>query len=308
MIRLLATFFAALAGLAFGSFLNVCATRWPLEESVVAPRSHCRSCERMLVWWENIPLISWILLRGRCRTCHERISWRYPLVEFSVGAIWALLTWRSLALALDPHFPAVAPSLHWSLFHELGRAITLFIFFWTLIAIAVLDAEHFWIPDWLTIPGIVLGVASEVTYRLVGAQFLDTTFGAATPSSLQTAGKVLLTSVVGVVAAALLILVIRWIYKLLRHREGIGLGDAKLMAILAAWLGFGGALLAFGVGVVLGAVVALIALALPAPRKEDSEAWSLRKMPLGTFLCIGGVVSGLWGERIITAYLHWAGF
>ncbi|HZP07442.1 MAG TPA: prepilin peptidase [Terracidiphilus sp.] len=304
MIRFLATLFAALAGLAFGSFLNVCVTRWPLEESVVAPRSHCRHCERMLAWWENIPLASWILLRGRCRTCRERISWRYPLVEISVGAIWAALTWRFLTLALDPRLPAIAPTLHWNLFNELGRAITLFIFFWTLIAIAVLDAENFWIPDWLTIPGMVLGIASEVTYQLVGAESLD----AATPLPLSAIGKVVLTSLVGVVAAALLILLIRWIYKLLRHREGIGLGDAKLMAMLAAWLGFGGALLAFGVGVVLGAIVALIALALPGARKEDSEAWALRKMPLGTFLCIGGILSGLWGERIITAYRHWAGF
>lgn len=304
MIRLLATFFAALVGLAFGSFLNVCATRWPLEESVVAPRSHCRDCDRTLAWWENIPLVSWIILRGRCRTCRAWISWRYPIVELSVAVIWALLTWRFLALALDPHLPAVVPSLHWNLFNELGRSITLFIFFWTLIAIAVLDAENFWIPDWLTIPGMVLGVASEVTYRLVGDESLDTT--ASLP--LPTIGKVILTSVVGVVAAALLILLIRWTYKLVRHREGIGLGDAKLMAMLAAWLGFGGALLAFGVGVVLGAIVALVTFALPGSRTEESEAWALRKMPLGTFLCIGGILSGLWGERIITIYLHWAGF
>ena len=86
MIRILGTILAALLGLAFGSFLNVCLSRWPEGESVVKPRSHCRRCGRTLAWWENIPLVSWIALPyGCCRTCDEKISWRYPLVELAVG-------------------------------------------------------------------------------------------------------------------------------------------------------------------------------------------------------------------------------
>jgi leader peptidase (prepilin peptidase)/N-methyltransferase len=110
-----------------------------------------------------------------------------------------------------------------------------------------------------------------------------------------------------VVLAAALILLIRWLYKLIRHREGIGLGDAKLMALLAAWLGLPGALLSFALGVILGALAALVLLALTKP-KAQSESWSLTKLPLGTFLCIGGIVSSLWGQPIIAAYLHWSGF
>ncbi len=89
MIRILATLFAALLGLAFGSFLNVCLSRWPEGESVVSPRSHCRDCDHTLAWWENLPLVSWMALRGRCRKCGARISWRYPLVELIVGLLWA---------------------------------------------------------------------------------------------------------------------------------------------------------------------------------------------------------------------------
>ena len=111
----------------------------------------------------------------------------------------------------------------------------------------------------------------------------------------------------GILAAAAFILLIRWLYRLIRRREGIGLGDAKLMALLAAWLALPGALLAFSIGVVLGAVVALVLLAIPSTRR-DSETWAVTKLPLGTFLCIGGIVSSLWGQPIIHAYLRWAGF
>ncbi|HEY1767686.1 MAG TPA: prepilin peptidase [Terracidiphilus sp.] len=304
MIRILGTVFAALAGLAFGSFLNVCVTRWPEEESTVTPRSHCRNCSHILAWWENVPVVSWIALRGRCRSCRAWIGWRYPLAELAVAALWAALTWRFLGVALDPSVPAISPALHWNLYNELGRTLTLFIFFWTLIAIAILDAEYLWIPDWLTVPGILLGIASEITYRIVGDQYSD----ALLSSPLETAGKIALRSVAGVLAAAALILLIRWIYRLTRKREGIGLGDAKLMAMLAAWLGFGGALLAFGIGVVLGAAVGLAVLALPSSRAAEPGSWALRKLPLGAFLCVGGIVSGLWGEPLIAAYLRWAGF
>ena len=111
---------------------------------------------------------------------------------------------------------------------------------------------------------------------------------------------------VGIAVAVGLILLIRWVYWLVRKQEGMGLGDAKLMALLAAWLGLPGAMLAFGLGVVLGAVVGIALLAMPAARRGQ-ESWALSKLPLGTFLCIGGVVSGLWGERIIAAYLRLAG-
>jgi leader peptidase (prepilin peptidase) / N-methyltransferase len=309
-IRLYATFFAALAGLAFGSFLNVCLTRWPAGESILTPRSHCRNCERTLSWWENIPLLSWITLRGRCRTCGAWIGIRYPLVELAVGALWSLLVWRFLQMALQPNVPAISPFLHWNLYNDLGRTIAFLIFFWTLVAIAVLDAESLWIPDWLTFPGIFLGIASSVLYEIVGDQTSD----APLPSVTPVAFRLVAIRAVAALLAALLILLIRWTYKLLRKREGIGLGDAKLMAMLGAWLGLSGALLSFFIGVVLGAVVALVVLALPSKNMnagEDNAAapgWSLRKLPLGTFLSIGGIVSALWGQPILAAYLRWAGF
>jgi leader peptidase (prepilin peptidase) / N-methyltransferase len=305
-LRILATLFAALAGLAFGSFLNVCLTRWPEGESIARPRSHCRSCGRTLSWWENIPLLSWIALRGRCRTCGAWIGWRYPLVELAVGALWSVVAWRFSDWSVLSAVPQSA------LFLELARAFGRAAFCWLLVALAVLDAENLWLPDWLTWPGIAAGfIYGVIPLPIFGATFALFRWG---PNIHVQAA---IATLMSIALAALLILLIRWTYKLLRKREGIGLGDAKLMAMLGAWLGLSGALLSFFIGVVLGALVALVVLALASTRAkqtsagEDNEAapsWSLRKLPLGTFLCIGGIVSALWGQPILAAYLRWAGF
>jgi leader peptidase (prepilin peptidase)/N-methyltransferase len=115
-----------------------------------------------------------------------------------------------------------------------------------------------------------------------------------------------LGALIAILAAGGIVFLIRWTYWLIRRREGIGLGDAKLMAMLGAWLGLSGALLSFAIGVMIGAVFALVALAVPAARRE-SDAWLLSKMPLGTFLCVGGIISALWGQPLISAYLRFVG-
>jgi leader peptidase (prepilin peptidase) / N-methyltransferase len=296
-IRIWGTVFAGLLGLAFGSFLNVCLSRWPEGESIVTPRSHCRRCGHVLVWWENVPLVSWVALRGRCRGCGARIAWRYVLVELTIGVLWAHLAWQSLREPWDADWPP--NEIFSGLLVVIGRAI----FLWLLVALAALDAENLWLPDRLTLPGIALGIGYKIFILALIAHgngydaFENERYGI-----YGAAGKWLL----GILVAAGLILLIRWTYWLIRRREGIGLGDAKLMALLAAWLGLQGALLAFGLGVVLGAVVAVMVLLLP--KKQNGESRALLKLPLGTFLCIGGIVSTLWGQRIIAAYLGWAGF
>jgi leader peptidase (prepilin peptidase)/N-methyltransferase len=296
MIRIFGTIFAGLLGLAFGSFLNVCLSRWPAGESIIRPRSHCRQCSRTLAWWENVPLISWLALRGRCRTCRAWIGWRYPLVELAVGALWGYAVWTFPMDVFDPYLRRVA------FYDSLLTLLGLMLFCWLLIALAVLDAENLWLPDWLTLPGIMIGFI----YTVLRSRFnyeLTYDFGPPNPPILFGVSGCLFN----ILAAAALILLIRWLYWLIRRREGIGLGDVKLMALLAAWLGLPGALLAFGIGVVLGALVAIALLAIPSARR-DSECWALSKLPLGTFLCIGGIVSSLWGHPILSAYYHWAGF
>jgi leader peptidase (prepilin peptidase)/N-methyltransferase len=295
MMRILGTILAGLLGLAFGSFLNVCLSRWPAGESVVKPRSHCRQCGRTLAWWENLPLLSWLALRGRCHSCKSWIGWRYPLVELAVGAVWATLLWKISVMFQIPDItnrPGVIPP-HIGFIPLIGTVF----FVWLLVGIAVLDAEHFWIADAVTLPGIALGIA----FSVLSESILQTPLRQQSQFWIQMAEHLL-----GILAAAALILLIRWGYWLFRRREGIGLGDAKLMALLAAWLGLPGALLSFGLGVVLASLAALVLLILPSARR-GSESWAMTKLPLGTFLCIGGIVSSLWGQPILAAYLRWAG-
>jgi leader peptidase (prepilin peptidase)/N-methyltransferase len=304
MIRILGTIFAGLFGLAFGSFLNVCLSRWPQGESIVQPRSHCGHCGRTLTWWENVPLVSWLALRGRCRTCRAWIGCRSPLVELAVGALWALSAWRFMPQALDPSLPGALVC------YRLIVVLATLVLLWTLVALAVLDAENLWLPDWITLPGIALGFLFTLL-KLSFAMKLAALTGLPLTAGLENEQfgiyGIALKSLLGILAAAGLILLIRWAYWLIRRREGIGLGDAKLMALLAAWLGLPCALLSFVLGVVMGALATVVLLAIPSAR-DKSANWGLNKLPLGTFLCIGGIVSALWGQPLLTAYLRWAGF
>lgn len=292
MLRVLGTVIAALAGLAFGSFLNVCASRWPRQMSVARPRSYCASCGRTLRWWENIPLVSWLALGGRCRTCRAGIGWRHPVVELTVGALWAHEGWKLLGRI------AQAGALPYDFYNSFAIAAGQSILCWMLVALAVLDAENFWLPDWLTLPGAALGVAYELIISAL--QSLDWFWQQNLLATLE-------KEFGSIVVAAGLIVLIRVAYWLARRREGVGWGDAKLMAMLAAWMGLTGALLSFAVGVVLGALFALVLLAASSIRRQPG-GWAAQKLPLGAFLCIGGIVNVLWGERILAAYRQWARF
>jgi leader peptidase (prepilin peptidase) / N-methyltransferase len=215
---------------------------------------------------------------------------RYVVVELAVGGLWAYTVWQAAEDSFEhflwmpyPAIPLVAVALK-------------LLFFWMLVALAALDAEHLWLPDWLTLTGIALGFV-RTALEIMGTRHIFIM----SHSILYAAG----VWIASVLAAAALVLLIRWVYWLVRRKEGMGLGDAKLMAMLAAWMGLPGALLAFFIGVVMAGVVAVGMLAIPG--LQNRETWGTHKLPLGTFLCVGGIVSSLWGEKIMDAYLRWAG-
>jgi leader peptidase (prepilin peptidase)/N-methyltransferase len=299
MILLYETVVAGLLGLLSGSFLNVCATRWPEDESVIKPRSHCRSCNRTLSWWENVPLASWLALRGRCRSCGAWIGWRYPLVELAVGVLWAFIAWRFFSLQPVTGFSSISYTL------DLTDSIAQMIFLWLLVALAVFDAENLWLPDRLIWPGIGLGLVLGVT-RATLSTFMAN--GGDFGVWKNTATHAAVNWFVGTVFAAGVVLAIRWLYQMIRDQEGIGFGDVKLMAMLGGWFcAIRLWLLALGIGIVFGALVALLLLGLPSVR-ASRESWKVKKLPFGTFICLGGIITALWGQSIIDVYRSWAGF
>jgi leader peptidase (prepilin peptidase)/N-methyltransferase len=276
--QLIGTIFAALLGLAFGSFLNVFLSRFPEGESIVTPRSHCRHCEHTLAWWENIPLLSWILLRGRCRSCRAWIGVRYPLVELAVGLLWAGC-WIRFSQPLFSPSESVNSEIPRLLAHTLIQVIGYALLCWLLVALAVLDAEFFWLPDWLTLPGIGLGFLFTLLETWSHWLFDQ-------PVRIAHAAW---SSVLAILAAAGLILLIRLGYWLVRRQEGMGLGDAKLMAMLAAWLGLFGAFKCFAIAMLAASVVAFLWLAVLAIRRDTGD-WAKMPMPLGTFLSLAGLL------------------
>ena len=291
---------AAVLGLAFGSFLNVCATRWPEEESAVKGRSHCRNCGRTLAWWENIPLASWLALRGHCRTCKAWIGWRYPLAELAVGALWAFSTWHTFLEAPD----LSTGTLTYGAAFVLANGIARLIFLWILVALAVMDAENLWLPDRLTIPGIALGFALAFAR---GGLCASMAFGGGFDEWQHYVALWEFYWFIGAVASGAGVLVIRQIYIMIRGQEGIGMGDVKLMAMIGGWLGVRCAVLTFAIGVILGTLFALVTLVPPSAR-ASKQSWRQQKLPFGTFLCVGAVVCAFWGVPLAAAYLSWAGF
>ncbi len=287
---------AGLLGLAFGSFLNVCVCRWPKEESIASPRSHCDKCQRALAWWENIPLLSWLVLRGQCRTCQVRIGWRHPLVESSVGGLWAFVVWQTLMLTDLRSFAAL------SYITLLNAAATL-VFIWLLVGLAALDAENLWLPDRLIFPGLLLGIFLSLARPALDTYYIGWDFA----EWKHRTGMSLSFWFLGLVIPTALIFIIRHVYRVFRNKDGIGTGDVKLVAMLGGWLGARVALLAFGIGVLTAAAYAMLLYANPTLR-GDGDSWLEEKLPFGTFLAIGGIVGALWGVPIVAAYMKWAGF
>jgi leader peptidase (prepilin peptidase) / N-methyltransferase len=205
-------------GLAFGSFLNVCIYRLPLELSVVSPRSACPKCRRPIAFYDNIPVISWLVLRGRCRHCHAPISPRYILVE--------LLT-ASLFLGTYAYFGFTLATLKYCVFGFL------------LLGLIFTDAETKLLPDKLTVPGLALGVFFSlfVPVHDVASQFLPGVLNLPFSADVDAHFLSLLDSLFGALLGASFIYGAGAAYLRWRGTEGMGFGDVKLMAMVGAFLG-----------------------------------------------------------------------
>lgn len=251
-ISVIQEIFAFLLGGCLGSFYNVVIHRLPHRMSLVHPRSHCPLCGKMIAAYDNIPVLSYLILGGKCRYCKAGISIRYPLVEALSGII-ALLLFRRYGM--HPQFAVE------------------FIFVSILIIIAFIDLDTFLIPDVLSVPGIVLGfLFSFITPRL---SWTD--------------------SLVGIFIGGGLLYMVAEIYARVRHKDGLGGGDIKLLGMIGAFLGWPGVLFTIMIASVSGMIIAL-------PLMWRSGKGLGAAIPFGPFLSFGAVCYVFWGRLFYQWY------
>jgi len=277
-------------GLAFGSFLNVCISRIPNDESVVKPRSHCRACGALIGWRDNLPLLSWLMLRGRCRNCSARISLRYPAVEL----LTALL------------FLTCYLSFGWTL-----PALKFCVFAFLMIGLIFMDAETGLLPREFTYSGIVIG--------LVFAWFVATDYSA-TALLLRAFGRrvpnvhwlSLLDSVLGGLIGAGFFFLAWALYYLIRKRHGLGFGDIALMGMSGTFLGVKLVLLVIFCAPPLGVLFAAVLLLREACKPtrdageqlENETPFLRREMPFGVFLGASSLGAVFFGQAAWNWYLR----
>lgn len=238
-------------GLAIGSFLNVVIHRLPRRESLISPGSHCPSCGYALRAVDNVPVVSYAVLLGRCRKCRARISVRYPLVEIATGVVFVL---------------------HYFVFGWTPLLAVRLLFAASLVALFVIDLEHRLLPDAITLPGIVVGLAASL--------FLPPGFRDA---------------LIGMLGGGGVLWAIGEAYYRYSGEEGMGGGDVKMLAMIGAFLGWQQVLITLVFSSIAGAVIGIIVLAI----KRGGMKYAL---PYGTFLAVAGLIASLYGEQIFRWY------
>lgn len=265
--------FAAVLGACVGSFLNVCIWRIPRDESVIAPRSHCPSCNRLIPWYLNIPVLSWLLLRGRCRWCRQPISARYIGVELLTALLFCTVF---LQAAIEPPPLGMTP-----LGHEALIPVT-WVFLAALVCGAFVDFDHMILPDSVTIGGMVAGpVFSALVPALHGREVWY---------------QGLIASGIGELAGFGLLFLVAVLGEKLFKKEAMGFGDVKLMGAVGAFLGWQAVLFVLIAGSVMGSVVGVALILL---KKTELQG----RIPFGPYLSLAAAVWIFWGPRIFGAYL-----
>ncbi len=228
-------------GAALGSFANVCIRRIPAGISIVSPRSRCTNCETPIKAYHNIPILSWLLLGGKCAYCEERISAEYPLVEL-LCAILAVFLYRQFGVSLELLFYLALCT--------------------GLVAITLIDIKHLIIPDMITLPGIAAGVALNA-FRTDWGAAAGAVFSSGLSDFLPaTASIAIFDSIGGALLGGGAFLLIAMAYRNLRKKEGMGMGDVKLVAMLGAFFGMWGVLVIIFLSSILGTLIGLSVIIL----------------------------------------------
>lgn len=293
-----------LLGLAFGSFLNVCIYRLPLGLSVVTPRSACPGCKQPIAFYDNLPVLSWLLLRGRCRNCKAPISPRY---------LWIELLTAALFVACYAYFGMTLATLKYCVFGFL------------LLGLIFTDAETKLLPDKLTLPGLALGLVFSLLVPVndLASQFLPAMVNLPFSGDISTRLVSLLDSLLGAAVGPSFIYGVGAIYLRWRHVEGMGFGDVKLMAMVGAFLGIKLTVFTIFTASLVGSLFGLATVfivwwkrtnrfmgRLADARAARRRAWQSAQMvyryyqmPFGVFLGSMAVLAAFFGNN----FLHWYG-
>lgn len=240
-------------GLEFGSFANVCIFRWPREQSVTYPvRSYCPSCKKTIAWYDNFPVISFVLLRAQCRQCQAPISWRYPLIELAVPLLWILTYWR------------ISNIHYWSDLIFLG---SLFLFGFFTIVTTMTDIDFKIIPDQATYTLVLVGILVSPLNKMLGDTYKLRLF----------------SSLIGVMIGGGVPFLISWGGEKILNKEVLGMGDVKLLAGIGAFVGWNGAAETFLLGSMIGGLLAALGLMLKKIQRHQY-------LPFGPFLNLASLL------------------
>jgi leader peptidase (prepilin peptidase) / N-methyltransferase len=296
--------FIFLFGLVIGSFLNVCILRIPEDFSIVAPASRCPRCQTAISWYDNVPVFSWLLLRGKCRTCGTAISPMYPLVEFATGLLF---------VACYLEFGLTQTAVKWLFFTCL------------LIVLTITDLRVRLLPDLVNWPGFAAGLFFSAVVPpddRSAVFFFSALFHRTPPRAIQG----LFDALLGAAFGSFLLWAVAGLYKRVRGREGMGMGDVKMMTMVGAFLGVRGAFLTILLGTLLGTLVGVTVvvvlyaagwqrkLAERASRRRLGSVSALRwaiasqyQLPLGTFLGIGALLVVYFGPQMLQRWSRMLG-
>ena len=269
---------AGVLGALIGSFLNVVIHRLPREDSIVFPNSRCPSCGAVIAFYDNVPVLSYLLLRGRCRSCETSISVRYPAVELMTALLFVAVTWR---VGLTPVLP-----------FDL-------IFVSALIALIFIDAEHMILPNAITYPGIVFAIVARLAIPyLLGRPHFDDLPGLMEGmlSDMPVWAASLIGALIGALVGGGSLWLMGWTWEKLRGVEAMGLGDVKMMFMVGAYLGWRLTILTIFFGVLSGSIIGMALMARQG--KKDMQML----LPFGVFLGIGSIMALLIGQHIVEWY------
>ncbi len=264
----LAVFSFVLGGMV-GSFLNVCVYRLPRNESVVKPRSHCPQCGTLIAWYDNMPVVSWLLLGAKCRHCSKSISWQYPVVEAITALLFFLVYWRFGMTLATPVYMLLAAGL---------------------VLCTFVDLTDWTIPNEITMPGIPLGVLLSVvaTFYPASGLYIEGPFQVP-----------IFNSLTGLLVGGGSLYLLDQLSLMLLKKRGMGFGDVKLLAMLGAFLGLYNVFFIIMAASVLGSLVGIPLVLLRKGRGDEEEA---HYFPFGPYLCVAGLLAMYLGPQVIEFY------